>query len=129
MPLTDDDLAYMRETQAEHRPTEAQLVRQDKGRDALGGKTKTPAPEDSPVAIRISGPGDRVPAALADFAPGELVRITADLVVLRKDDVLKVSATEQYRIVSEGGADPATTWTTAQQLWAVRTKFPEANPT
>lgn len=117
--LDGDDLAYMRSTQAEARPTTATLRPQQaegNGRSALGGRVLQNADDGDPVAIRIDSEAD-APQALATEFGVHLVRITADMVTIKPGDVLKVSEAEQYRIVSDGDMDP---WTTAQRLWAVR---------
>ena len=53
MPLTDDELAYMREVQAEHRPTAATLTRQGKVSDGMGGWT-TDAGVPQPIQVRVA---------------------------------------------------------------------------
>src|SRR5690348_6325170 len=105
--LDDGDLAYMRATQAEARPTTAQLIHEvpdaPSGRDSLGGRSVKvdPAPQDNPVAIRIDSEPDP-PQALATEFGVHLVRITADLVTIVPGDRLKVSSTEIYKVVSDG---------------------------
>ena len=53
MPLTDDELAYMRETQAEHRPTAATLQPRAEVPDGMGG-TDTSLGDPQPIQVRIS---------------------------------------------------------------------------
>jgi hypothetical protein len=119
--LEPEDLAYMRETQAEARPTEAQLRRQTQGTSPSGGRTSGwSAPE--PVAIRLDGTPSNVPAAVvAVLGSAKPVKITMDLVDVRDGDTLEVTATEVYTLVTE--ADPDR-WATAQVVWAKRTKWP-----
>lgn len=118
--LTPDDLAYMRATQAEARPTEATLRRRSTtpaSRSALGGRTPGIDQDLGPVAIRIDN-DPNPPQELATEHGIHLVRVTADLVKIEEGDELVVSSTEKYLVVSHGDTDP---WTTAQRLWAVRT--------
>lgn len=119
MPVTDDDLAYMRETQAEHRPTQATLVPRTEVSDGMGGTTTSDgAPQ--PIAIRVSQ-ADEVPAPLADRYGVGVVTITLDLAVVTQGDAIRVSPTEAYEVVSDGAIGA---WTTAQQVYAVRTAWP-----
>lgn len=119
MPLNDDDLAYMRETQADHRPSTATVHRATRTSDGLGGKAETSASGEV-VAIRIDSEAE-VPDAIATEFGVNVVRVTADLVSLNHGDVLQVEGGPSYRIVSDGDMDP---WTTAQRLWAVRQEPP-----
>lgn len=116
MLLDDGDLGYMRSTQAEARPTEATLFPKTSTRDGLGGETQGSDTSSGPVAIRIDN-DPNPPQELATEFGVHLVRITADMVPISTDDLLVVSPTEKYRVVSNGDMDP---WTTAQRLWAVR---------
>ena len=121
--LSPDDLAYMRATQAEARPTEATLVRRVSTRTSTGGQTDTwPGPGD-PVGVRLSGGADQVPEVLAArYAQDDLVKITLDLVYdVRKGDRLLVTDTEAYEVVTSG--DPSR-WATAQQVWGRRYLYP-----
>lgn len=119
MPLDADDLAYMRETQAEHRPTQATLVRRTEVSDGMGGTTTSDG-GSQPVAIRVSQ-ADEVPEALADRYGVGLAEVTMDLVTVTAGDAIRVSPTEAYEVVSDG---PIGAWTTAQQVYAVRTSWP-----
>lgn len=121
MPLTPSELAYMRETQAEHRPTPADLTTQTLTPDGAGGRTRVwGAP--APIAVRIDGQPDEIPANIADrFQGGTAYKITTDLVDIRAGDRLTVSATEVYEVVSDGDTDR---WATAQVVWAQRVTFP-----
>ena len=119
MPLTDEDMAYMRETQADHRPTSADLRRKVPGsRTPTGGVVATwAAPE--PVMIRIDGAPDEVPQVIADrLEGGTAVSIAMDMVPdVRWGDTLTVSITEVYEVVSDGDPDA---WATAQVVIARR---------
>lgn len=119
MALTDDDLAYMRETQAEHRPTQASLVRRTETPDGMGGTTyANGAP--TPVAIRVAHAED-VPEVLADRYGAGIVTITMDLATVTSGDRITVSPTEAYEVVSDGAIGA---WTTAQVVLAHRTTWP-----
>lgn len=115
--LTTDDLAYMRATQADTRPTQAQLYARTETSDGMGGRTTA---EAAPVLIqvRLHDPDD-VPDDLADrYGTPALVKIVADLVPIASGDRVKALTTgESYQVVSEG--DPGE-WATAQVVWAVR---------
>lgn len=119
MPLDADDLAYMRETQAEHRPTQATLRRRAEVPDGMGGTT-TSEGDPQPVAIRVSQ-ADEVPDVLAERYGVGLAQVTMDLVTVTAGDAIRVSPTEAYEVVSDG---PIGAWTTAQQVLAVRTAWP-----
>lgn len=119
MALTDEDLAYMRETQAEHRPTQATLVRRTETPDGMGGTTYTNG-EPTPVAIRVAQAED-VPEVLADRYGAGIVTITMDLAIVTSGDRITVSPTEAYEVVSDGAIGE---WTTAQVVLAVRTAWP-----
>lgn len=117
--LTAEDLAYMRETQAEHRPTEATLTTRNETSDGMGGTTVADGPAQ-PIAIRVSQE-DEVPEALADRYGVGVVSIVMDLVVVTSGDRITVSPQETYEVVSDGTVG---VWTTAQKVWAVRTTWP-----
>lgn len=119
MSLTDEDLAYMRETQAEHRPTQATLVRRAEVPDGMGGTTYEDG-DPQPVAIRVS-PAEDVPEVLADRYGAGLQSVTLDLVPVSSGDSIRVSSTEAYEVVSDGAIGE---WTTAQNVLAVRTSWP-----
>jgi len=123
MALTDAELAYMRETQAEHRPTAAELARRVSVRSPTGGQTDTWA-EAEPVQVRIAPAGDQVPQALADrYGLEGLAQVTLDLARdVRAGDTLRVSPSEAYQIVTDG--EPGA-WATAQTVWANRTVRPK----
>lgn len=123
--LTDDELAYMRETQADARPVAAELSRRAQGTSASGGRTDA-FQDPEPVDIRLDGRGLNVPpAVLATISSGKPIKITMDLVDVQEGDLLKVSDVETYRIVTPGDPDR---WATAQVVWAVRTVFPKRTP-
>ena len=119
MPLDAGDLAYMRETQAEHRPTQATLTPRTETPDGMGG-TDTAAGEPVPVAIRVSR-AERVPEVLAERYGVGIVDVTMDLVTVTAGDTITVSPTEVYEVVSDGAIGE---WTTAQEVLAVRTAWP-----
>lgn len=119
MALTDDDLAYMRETQAEHRPTEANLVRRTETPDDMGGYTGA-AGAPQPIAIRVA-PAEDIPEALAERYGAGVVTITMDLVTVTSGDTITVNAAEAYEVVSDGAIGQ---WTTAQVVLGVRTTWP-----
>lgn len=120
MPLTDDDLAYMRETQAEHRPTAATLQGRSEVPDGMGGTTTGNAGEPQPIQIRVS-PTDDIPEVAADRYGLGVLTVTLDLVPVQAGDTIRVSSTEAYEVVSDGAIGA---WTTAQQVLAVRTAWP-----
>lgn len=113
--LTPEDLAYMRETQAEARPTTASLRRTTSVSDGAGGR-KTVQADPEPIAVRIAH-ADAVPAVVAEKYGPEAVQITLDLVAVASGDVIVVSPGESYKIVSDGSLGE---WTTAQVVAAVR---------
>lgn len=119
MPLTADELAYMRETQAEHRPTAANLVPRNETPDGMGGTTWA---EGAPVlvAIRVARL-EEVPTALADRYGVGVHAVTLDLVTVTAGDAIEVTPSEAYEVVSDGAI---AAWTTAQQVYAVRTAWP-----
>ena len=119
MGLTDEDLAYMRETQAEHRPTQATLVRRTEVPDGMGGTTYQDG-DPTPVAIRVA-PSEDVPEVLADRYGAGIVDLTMDLAIVTAGDRITVNATEAYEVVSDGAIGE---WTTAQVVLAVRTAWP-----
>lgn len=120
--LTPDELAYMRETQADHRPTEATLSRRTSGRSPSGGQVDD-WEEGDPVAVRLNGAPDKVPEVLAaQYGLAGLTKCSMDLVVdVRAGDHLTVSPAEVYEIVTEGEPDA---WTTAQNVWLHRLTYP-----
>jgi hypothetical protein len=119
MTLDDGDLAYMRETQAEHRPTPADLSTKSEGPDGMGGRTEVWGP-GSPIMIRLDG-AEEPPADVASVNQGPLTKITMDLVDVRSGDRITVNPTEVYLIVTDGDPDR---WQTAQVVWARRIAFP-----
>lgn len=120
--LTADELAYMRETQAAHRPTEATLSRRSSGKDETGGPVDTWS-DGEPVAVRLNSSPDRVPEALAQrYGLAGLAKVSMDLVVdVRAGDRLVISPAETYEVVTEGEPDA---WTTAQNVWVNRLTYP-----
>lgn len=119
MPLNDGDLAYMRETQAEHRPTAATFQSRTEVLDGMGGTT-TSAGAPQPIQVRVA-PAEDIPEVAADRYGLGVVSITLDLVPVTAGDTIRVSATEAYEVVSDGAIGE---WTTAQQVLAVRTAWP-----
>lgn len=120
--LMPEELAYMRETQAAHRPTEATLSRRVSDRDETGGQVDDWG-EGDPVAVRLNSSPDKVPDALANrYGLAGLSKAAMDLVVdVRAGDRLIVSPTETYEVVTEGEPDA---WTTAQNVWLNRLTYP-----
>lgn len=119
--LTEDDLAYMREVQAEHRPTAATLEAFGVTQDGMGGRTEGWTTPGNPIMVRINGNPDAIPTAVAGRYEGPLAMITMDLVDVRAGSRIVVSPTEVYQVVSEGDMDR---WATAQQVVARRVAFP-----
>lgn len=120
MPLDDGDLAYMRETQAEHRPTAATLQARSEVPDGMGGTTTGNNGDPQPIQVRVAQAED-VPEVVAERYGAGVVTITMDLVTVQSGDSIQVSATERYEVVSDGAIGE---WTTAQQVLAVRTAWP-----
>lgn len=120
--LTPEDLAYMRATQADARPTPADLLRKVATRTPTGGQAVTYGPAE-PVMVRIDGQVDEVPQTLASrFEGGTAYSIAMDLVLdVRDGDHVQVSPTEVYEVVSDGNPDR---WATAQNVYARRLTFP-----
>jgi len=120
--LTPEELAYMRETQADARPTQAVLHRAIVTRTPTGG-TAPGWGAGVPVDVRVDGTPDAVPADLAArWTGGTLVRLSIDLVEdIRSGDQVRISGTEVYQVVSDGDPDR---WATAQRIWATRLTYP-----
>jgi len=120
--LSAEELAYMRETQAEHRPTEATLSRRESSRSPSGGSVDTWG-EEQPLDVRISSSKDKVPEALAaQYGLEGLAKASMDLVHdVRSGDRLTVSPTEVYQVVTDGTPDQ---WATAQIVWLNRSVRP-----
>lgn len=117
--LTEADLAYMRETQAESRPTEAELVRRVQGTTPSGGRTDG-WQEPEPIMVRLDGQEKNVPPQVtAVVGSGKAVKIVMDLVEVRSGDIIRVSPVEEYQVVTDGDPDE---WATAQVVWSRRTK-------
>lgn len=121
--LTPEELAYMRQTQAEHRPTEATLSRRTSVRTPSGGSTDSWVPDEAPIDVRIDSAPDEIPEALAArYGIAGLAKATLDLVHdVRSGDRLTVSPEQVYEIVTDGEVD---TWTTAQVVWMNRLTRP-----
>lgn len=115
MPLTDDDVAYMRATQADARPSPGTLRLPTRTSDGRGGTTTTwqDAATGTPITVRIQDNPD-VPQALADRYQVALVKITTDLVDVPEG--AKIDALgNHYQVVSVSTVQP---WTTALVLFA-----------
>ena len=121
--LTPEELAYMRQTQAEHRPTEATLSRRTSVRTPSGGSADTWVPDEAPIDVRIDSAPDEIPDALASrYGIAGLAKATLDLVHdVRSGDRLTVSPEQVYEIVTDGEVDA---WTTAQVVWMNRLTRP-----
>ena len=114
--LDPEDLAYMRETQDEARPTAATLLRGGGlVDDGMGGWVPSEGTEQA-VTIRLSGP-DVVARRVGDMYGPDALRCVLDVVEVRKGDTIRVSDAEAYEVVSEG--DPSE-WATAQVVYVVR---------
>jgi hypothetical protein len=119
--LTPEELAYLRQSQDDARPTPAVLRRRVQGTTASGGRANSYA-ADVPVTVRLDNTERRVPAQVTAIAgAGKAVKITMDLVECQSGDLIKVSETEVYEQVTDGDPDQ---WATAQVIWAKRTVSP-----
>lgn len=120
--LSAEDLAYMRETQAEARPTEAVYQQVTTVRTPTGGTT-TGWGDPQPIDVRLDGTPDEVPEPVAArMDGGSLVKVTLDLVRdVRDGDRITVSATEAYEVITDGDPDR---WATAQVIYARRVTWP-----
>lgn len=120
MPLTLDELAYMRATQTDHRPISATLLAQGAGSsDGLGGWTEV-ALTGIPITIRVSGSEDIPTEIGARYGPA-VVKIALDVGVdVRTGDTIGVDPTETYDVVSDGDPDR---WATGQTVWAQRSTW------
>lgn len=121
--LSAADLAYMRASQAEGRPSAGWLQRKRLGRGPGGDRVRLDFGGPEQVAVRVWQEPDEVPQVLADrYEGGTLVKVSVDLVPdVRAGDVLTVGA-RSYELVSEGDPDD---WATAQPVWARRLDRPE----
>ena len=117
--LSAADLAYMRETQAETRPTAAELLRRTQTTSPSGGRTDTLA-DPEPIQVRLDGQESNVPTRIAELASGKPVKITMDLVEVRAGDLIRVGQAE-YQVITTGDPDE---WATAQVVWGQQTKEP-----
>lgn len=118
--LTEADLAFMRATQADARPTPAELRRRTQAPTASGGRGDTMS-DPEPINIRLDGRESMVPPqVLAAVGSAKPVKITLDLVEVRSGDTITVSPTEVYQVVTDGDPDR---WATAQVVWAKRTTW------
>lgn len=118
--LTDDEIAYMRETQDEARPTRAVFRSRVETPDGMGGADITPG-EPVPVTIRVAA-ARNVPDSIAQSRQGStILTVTMDLALCRPGDTLTVTPDEEYEIVSDGSIAE---WTTAQRVYAVRLTWP-----
>lgn len=120
--LDAEDLAYLRETQAEVRPTEVDLYRRTAPQsDGMGGRTGGGWSDPNPIAVRIvqgNQTTDDLPQDVASrYATTDLHKVTADLVTIGDGDHLHdVARGRWWRVVSDGVAQD---WSTALQVWAV----------
>lgn len=118
--LNPDDLAFMRETQAEARPTAADLrAATPGGSDAMGGRTDATLGDPQPVQVRIyrnlNLQGSVTPAELGDRYGSSLVKVTADLVAIPEGSTI-TTAGHRYQVVS---GNTVQAWSTATVVWAV----------
>lgn len=128
MALLDDaDLAYLRETQTEVRPTEAELfVPATRTKDALGGQITTVVADGQPLQVRITTVNTRsaghesVLSALADrYGITDLRKVRSDLVSIPVGSLLH--DTELGRWYQVVAAPEAQEWTTAALVYVVNT--------
>jgi hypothetical protein len=113
--LTDEDLAYMRETQAEVRPTEATVrIATPGGSDGMGGRTAPTLSDPEPIQVRVDDNPD-VPADLAGRYDVPLVKIVADLVPMPVGSLIAVPG-RTWKVVTTYDVDE---WATAQVVYAV----------
>lgn len=118
--LDDEDLAFMRETQAEARPTEADLRRAIPGAsDGMGGVTEAQLGDPEPIMVRVyrnmNLQSNTVPATLGEQYGANLVKLTTDLVNITTGSTV-TTATRVYEVVSGSSVED---WDTAQVVWAV----------
>lgn len=114
--LTDEDLAYMRETQALARPTEATVRVMGSGTsDGMGGTTSGTLGQSQPLQVRVDDNPD-VPVDVAGRYDVPLVKIVADLVDLTIGSIITVPGVASYKVVTTAHPDE---WTTAQVVYAV----------
>lgn len=126
--LDDGDVAYMRETQADVRPTAADFYPwSDRVPDGLGGHiTGFPDLDDGqPVQVRIvrvndNTSSDDLPSDLAGkYGASDLRKVAMDLVTVKAGDLLHdLDRDRWYELVS--GVETQE-WTTAHITWAVPT--------
>lgn len=115
--ITDEDLAYMRETQAEARPTEATArIATPGGSDGMGGTTAATLSAAQPIQVRLDDDPD-VPADMAGKYDVPLVKMVTDLVDLPAGSRIDIPGKGSYTVVS---TYVVTEWTTAQVIWAHR---------
>lgn len=122
--LDDDDLAYLRETQAGVRPTPVDLFRRTGSvPDGMGGRKDAYADDPEPIMVRLTNPpsttsGGDVPQNLAQkYRATDLTQVHADLTTLHVGDRLVLTDGTRYDLVSDGAI---TDWTTAQVAWATK---------
>lgn len=122
MTLSPEELAYMRQTQAEARPRAADLVRVDRGRTPTGGQVAV-LTDPEPTRVRVSSGPEAVPQVIAArYERDTLATITLDMLAdVRDGDSIVMGPTEAYEVVSVGTTDE---WATAQQVIARRTVWP-----
>ena len=113
--LSAEDLAYMRETQAEARPTEGSIrIATPGGSDGMGGTTAATLGDPEPIQVRVDDNPD-VPEDMAGRYDVPLVKIVTDLVTIPLGSVIQANGAA-YKVVSTYRVDE---WTTAQIVWAV----------
>lgn len=126
--LSPEDLAYMRSTQAEARPTTMVLQRYRLGRGPGGDRVSVAHGEPEPLAARVWHEPDDVPAVLADrYEGGTLCKVHMDQVhdVRDGDRLVDAGTGHSYELVSDGEPDA---WATSQPTWARRLDRPERTP-
>lgn len=116
--LTPEDLAYMRETQGEARPTEAALIRVTQGATPSGGRGETRA-DPVPIQVRLDGKEKAVPNVVAAvIGSAKAVKVTMDLVPVKVGYIIAVDS-EEYQVITQPDPDR---WATAQVIWTKRAK-------
>lgn len=122
-PLSDEDLAYMRQTQDEHQPLALLWARREPTPDGAGGRTIVMR-SLAVVTGRLDADPERVPDYLQDLATkGTLGVVSVPAGTdLRHGDVLAVVVGDvvdrdrSWEVVSHAWADQ---WTTARRAYVV----------
>lgn len=128
VPLTPEDVAYMRATQTEHQPTLFRVVHANKHPDGVGGMATNLVPGET-LPGRLDAQPDRVPDYITELVtrgPAASVSLTktSDVQTLTSGDLLVESwgdgdtiPENAWEVVSLGESDE---WTTALVVWVQR---------